>query len=124
VIRGLELGFLDILANEYADVTPLLMQLFDFDDKTKTYNLRKDRKFKTHIPLESRVRYFVVSYLKRMEHLNRHPTFDELVLNIMPLLKNGITPEYQTILKVLETVAVRVGADGWRLIKSEQLHLL
>ena len=42
----------------------------------------------------------------------------------MPLLKNGITPEHQTILKVLETVAERVGTDGWRLIHGEQLQLL
>jgi 16S rRNA G966 N2-methylase RsmD len=120
VIRGLELGFLDILAKEYADLTPLLMQLFDFDDRTKTFNLLKNRKFKTHIPLELRVRYFVVSYLKRMEHLNKNPHFDEIILNIMPLLKNGITPEQQTILTVLEIVAERVGTDGWRLAKGGQ----
>jgi hypothetical protein len=123
VIRGLELGFLDILAKEYADLTPLLMQSFEFDDKTKAFNLRKDRKFKTHIPLESRVRYFVASYLRRMEHLNRNPAFDEIVLNIMPLLKNGVTPEHQTILKVLETIAERVGIDAWRLIKSPQQEM-
>src|ERR1700730_7875898 len=123
VIRGLELGFLDILAKEYADLTPLLIQSFEFDDKAKTYNLRKDRKFKTHIPLELRVRYFVVSYLKRMEHLNRKPTFDDIILNIMPLLKNGITPEHQTILNVLESVAERVGVDGWRLTKGGQQDL-
>jgi len=123
VIRGLELGFLDILAKEYADLTPLLMQSFEFDDKTKTFNLNKDRKFKTHIPLELRVRYFVVSYLKRMEHLHRNPTFDEIILNIMPLLKNGITPENQTILNVLESIAERVDADRWRLINSAQQEL-
>jgi hypothetical protein len=106
VIRGLELGFLDILAKEYADLTPLLMQSFDFDT--------------THIPLELRVRYFVVSYLKRMEHRNRNPRFDDIILNIMPLLKNGITPEQQTILNVLESVAERAGTDGWRLAKGGQ----
>jgi hypothetical protein len=26
-----------------------------------------------------------------MEHLKRSPNFDEIILNIMPLLKNGIT---------------------------------
>ena len=31
VIRGLELGFLHILAKEYADLTPLLMQSFEFN---------------------------------------------------------------------------------------------
>jgi 16S rRNA G966 N2-methylase RsmD len=123
VISGLELGFLDILAKEYADLTPLLAESFEFDDKTKTYNLRKNRKFKTHIPLEFRVRYFVVSYLRRMQHLNQNPTFDNVVLNIMPLLKNGVTPEHQTILKVLETVAERVGADRWRFVKDPQGEL-
>jgi 16S rRNA G966 N2-methylase RsmD len=123
VIRGLELGFLDILAKEYADLTPLLVESFEFDDKTKTYNLRKNKKFKTHIPLELRVRYFVVSYVRRMEHLNRNPTFDEIILNIMPLLRNGITPEHQTILNVLESVAERVGADCWRLTKRGQQEL-
>ncbi|HEV2380840.1 MAG TPA: DNA methyltransferase [Terriglobia bacterium] len=124
VIRGLELGFLDILAKEYADLTPLLMEAFEFDDKTKTFNLRKNKKFKTHIPLELRVRYFVVSFLKRMEHTNKNPTFDDIVLNIMPLLKNGMTPEHQTILNVLESIAERVGADRWRLTKAGQQELL
>ncbi len=63
VIRGLELGFLDILAKQYADLTPLLMQSLDYDKQTKRYHSRNDRKFKTHILLELRVRYFIVSYL-------------------------------------------------------------
>jgi len=124
VIRGLELGFLDILAREYTDLTPLLMDTFEFDSKTKTYNLRPNSKFKTHIPLELRVRYFVLSFLKRMEHSRKHPTFDEVILNIMPLLRNGTTPEHQTILKVLEKIAERVGADQWRLYKDSQRELL
>lgn len=123
VIRGLELRFLDILAKEYADLTPLLMESFELDDKTKTYTLRKNRKFKTHIPLELRVRYFVVSYLKRMEHLNRNPTFDEIILNVMPLLKNGITPKHQTILNVLESIAECVDEDRWQLRKGMQQEL-
>ncbi|WP_348269423.1 DNA methyltransferase [Edaphobacter paludis] len=124
VIRGMELGFLDILAREYTDLTPLLMEAFEFDEKTKTFNLRKNRKFKTHIPLELRVRYFVVSFLKRMEHMHKDPTFDDIILNIMPLLKNGITPEHQTILNVLTKIADRVGTDRWRLSKSGQQDLL
>jgi 16S rRNA G966 N2-methylase RsmD len=124
VIRGLELGFLDILAREYSDLTPLLTDTFEFDIKTKTYNLRKNSKFKTHIPLELRVRYFVLSYLTRMQHAKRNPSFDEIVLNIMPLLKNGITPEHQTILNVLEIVAERVGADQWCLHGGAQQELM
>jgi 16S rRNA G966 N2-methylase RsmD len=123
VIRGLELGFLDILAKEYSDLSPLLLSSFDFDPNLKKYNLRKTQKFKSHIPLEMRVRYFVVSYLKRMEHLKKSPTFDEIILDIMPLLKNGVTPEHQTILKVLESVAERVGIDRWRPSKAGQQEL-
>ena len=123
VIRGLELGFLDILAKEYADLTPLLMSSFEFDAKTETFNLHKNNQFKSHIPLELRVRYFVVSYLKRLVHRHEYPTFEEVILNIMPLLKNGITPEHQTILSVLEKVAEREGADRWRYVESPQQTL-
>jgi hypothetical protein len=41
----------------------------------------------------------------------------------MPLLKNGVTPEHQTILNVLEAVGERVGADSWRLNKTGQQEL-
>jgi hypothetical protein len=41
----------------------------------------------------------------------------------MPLLKNGVTPERQTILNVLEASAERIGADRWRLAKSGQSDL-
>jgi 16S rRNA G966 N2-methylase RsmD len=124
VIRGMELGFLDVLAKEYADLTPLLTQSFEFDTGTQTYTLRRDRKFKTHIPLELRIRYFVISYLKRMRHRNFDPKFEDIIFNIMPLLKNGITPEHQTILNVLETIAERIGTDRWRLIEGKQQELL
>lgn len=123
VLRGLELGFLDVLAKEYADLTPLLIQSFDYEEKTKKYHIREDRRFKSHIPLDLRVRYFIVSYLKRLEHRNEHPTLDDVVLNIMPLLKNGVTPERQTIHNVLERVAERIGKDRWRLIKTGQGEL-
>ena len=41
----------------------------------------------------------------------------------MPLLKNGITPENQTILNVLRTIADTVGKDNWRLKRKGQLEL-
>jgi hypothetical protein len=34
-------------------------------------------------------------------------------------LKNGITPEHQTILTVLEDIGERVGEDSWRLKNNE-----
>ena len=123
VIKGLELGFLDVLAKEYEDLTPLLRQSFEYDETHKLYHIKSDRKFKTYIDLELRLRYFLVSYLRRLEHQSQYPTFDDIVLHVMPLLKNGVTPERQTIENVLHKVGERVGENRWRLLKKGQAEL-
>jgi hypothetical protein len=38
----------------------------------------------------------------------------------MPLLRNGVTPEKQTILNVLEHIGERVGKDCWQLKQTGQ----
>lgn len=58
-----------------------------------------------------------------MAHQKHYPTFDDIVLNIMPLLKNGLTPENQTILSVLEKIAIRIGHDRWKLKSEDQVDL-
>ncbi len=115
IIKGLELGFLDLLKKEYSDLTPILLENFDYDESTEKFKLHKDTKFRSHIDVKLRIKYYLISYLRRMERTNQIPHFDEIVLNILPLLKNGTTPEHQTILTVLEDIAERVGDDGWRL---------
>lgn len=123
IIKGLELGFLDLLKKEYSDLTPFLLGHFDYDDKTEIFTIRQNQKFKTHIDLSLRIRYYLISYLRRMELEKKMPAFDNIVLQIMPLLKNGTTPEKQTILNVLEDIAERVSNDGWKLKKDGQLGL-
>ena len=49
IIKGLELGFLDLLKKEYSDLTPLLLDLFDFNEEKEIFSLRKNTKFKTQI---------------------------------------------------------------------------
>ncbi|OGU70829.1 MAG: DNA methylase, partial [Ignavibacteria bacterium RBG_16_34_14] len=115
IIKGLELGFLDLLKKEYSDITPLLLQHFDYDDETEIFTLKADTKFKTHLDERLRIRYYLISYLRRMEREGRYPHFDDIVLDILPLLKNGMTPENQTILGVLEDIAEHTGEDRWRL---------
>lgn len=124
IIKGLELGFLDILSKQYQDVTPFLTTYFTYDDKTKKFHIPQKKTFKSRIDVRLRVRYFLISYLRRMAQHGVFPTFDEIVLNIMPLLKNGITPEEQTILNVLEQVAVIIGDGRWKLAKDQQINLL
>lgn len=122
IIKGLELGFLDLLKKEYSDLTPLLLDLFDYDNETELFGIKQNKQFKTHVDLKLRVRYYLISYLRRMEIEKKMALFDEIVLAIMPLLKNGITPESQTILSVLEDIAHRAG-EGWRLNADGQATL-
>ena len=124
IVKGLELGFLDLLKREYTDLTPILMNNFDYDEKTETFCIRENTKFTTHIDVRLRIKYYLTSFLRRMERENRSVTFDEIVLEIMPLLKNGTTPENQTILSVLEDIGQQSGGNYWTLKRKDiQLDL-
>jgi len=123
IMTGLELGFLDILSKEYKDLSPILNEHFDYHKDTDTFHIPENKKFKTNIPLDLRIRYFLLSYLRRKENNKELPTTDEIILDIMPLLKNGITPENQTILKVLERIADHVGDEKWKIKKEGQQSL-
>lgn len=123
IIKGLELGFLDLLKKEYSNLTPFLTENFDYNKETEKYTLKPEAKFKTQIDERLRIRYYLISYLRRKEREGVFPTFDEIVLNILPLLKNGITPENQTILSVLEVIAEHIGMERWKLKRGGQLTL-
>jgi 16S rRNA G966 N2-methylase RsmD len=120
IIKGLELGFLDLLKKEYTDLTPLLLEKFDFDSTTEKYSIKKDTKFQTHIDVRLRINFYLLSYMRRMEREGHNPSFNEIVFAILPLLKNGITPEHQTILSVLMDIAEPVDNDSWRLKKLDR----
>jgi hypothetical protein len=117
ILKGLELGFLDLLKKEYSDLTPILTNNFDYDTNTELFTMR--RSFTTHIPVELRIKYYLVSYLRRMEREGITPDFEDIVFNIIPSLRNGKTPNNQTVLKVLETIATRIGDDGWKISNGE-----
>jgi hypothetical protein len=123
IIKGLELGFLDLLKKEYSDLTPILLNSFDYNAETELFTIRKDAKFMTNIDVRLRVKYYLISYLRRMKRENKTSTFDEIILYILPLLKNGTTPENQTVLSVLEDIAERVGQESWQL-KQEKAPTL
>lgn len=58
-----------------------------------------------------------------MEREGKAVTFDEIVLEIIPLLKNGTTPENQTILSVLEDIGQKSGDGCWSLKKGNSTQL-
>ncbi|MDR1459205.1 MAG: type I restriction enzyme HsdR N-terminal domain-containing protein [Bacteroidales bacterium] len=121
IIKGLELGFLDLLKKEYNDLTPLLTSNFNYDDEAKIFTIRKDTRFTTNIDVHLRIKYYLLSYLRRKERENKTISFDEIVLEILPLLKNGTTPENQTILNILEQIAEHTGEGCWRLKRERTL---
>lgn len=123
IIKGLELGFLDLLKKEYSDLTPILLDNFDYNEDTQIFSIRNNTKFKTHVDVKLRIRYYLISYLRRMEREGKNPTFDEITFTILPLLKNGTTPENQTISKVLEDIGEHIGEDKWRLRTGGQQRL-
>jgi 16S rRNA G966 N2-methylase RsmD len=125
IVKGMEFGFLHELSREQHNVPKLLRDNFDFNKKKQVYQIRKNTRFKTTIPLELRIKYYLLSYMRQMQRQNINPRFDDIVLNIMPLLKNGITPKHQTILGVLEMVARHVGDARWELIEQQlELNLM
>jgi len=123
IIKGLELGFLDLLKKEYSDLTPILFESFDYDKNNQLFTLKKNEKFKTKIDIRLRIKYYLISYLRRVQIEKRTATFDEIVFHIMPLLKNGITPEHQTILNILEDIGDRIGEGEWVLKEVGQYNL-
>ena len=121
IIKGLELGFLDLLQKDYKDLTLILLDGFNYDNETELFTIK--HKFKTHVDLNLRISYHLIAYLRRMERENKPAHFDSIVLDILPSLKNGITPERQTILNVLEDIADRTGDDSWLLRQKGQTSL-
>ena len=123
IIKGIELGFLDLLSKKYDDLSPMLDSYFYLDDETQKYHLPKNKKFKSAIPVELRLRYFLLSYLKRKRLERVDPDFSEIVQDIMPMLKNGLTPEEQTILNVLRELARELPSGRWRLRDAGQQRM-
>lgn len=66
-------------------LTPILLDNFDYDEKTELFTIKKDTKFKSNRDIKLRIKYYLISYLRRMERENKMTTFDEIVLNILPL---------------------------------------
>nr|WP_283249659.1 DNA methyltransferase [Helicobacter turcicus] len=116
-IKGLELGFLHELGEDYTDLRPLINSNFDLDETNGKYHIKKGQKFKSHaIPLELRTKYFLLSYLRGAKRQNKKAYFDDICLEIIPLLKNGVSPSEALIKEVLDQIAIANKDTGeWRL---------
>ena len=119
--RGLENGYLHLLAKMGDNFLIFVNQNFEYNMQDKKYRIKSGTKFKgSSVPLEDRTRYFIVSYLGRCEIEGRKAIFDEICFEVIPLLKNGVTPDDRFIKEILEEVAtLNKKTGGWKLKTSE-----
>ncbi|MDI9407748.1 MAG: DNA methyltransferase [Candidatus Pacebacteria bacterium] len=118
---GTEFGYLDWLHRNEGELLDIINQGYEFDPKTEKYNLKPNQGFKTHIPTEERVGYFIRNCLMKHQRQNSYPSLETIVSEVMPYLKNGTTPTDQTIIRVLGQVADRYGRDGWQIKGNNRL---
>ena len=63
IIHSLELGFLHEMS-KYKDIKNFL-EKFHFDDASEKYHIKENKKFVSTIPLDKKIKYFLISYLKK-----------------------------------------------------------
>lgn len=121
-INALEMGYLHTLAKDCVDLTPIINENFDYDEKSGKYHIKRGQKLKGHdIPVEKRAHYFIISYLRSCARQNKGVSFDDICLECMPMMRNGVTPSEAMIKGILEKIAIKIG-DKWHL-KREDMGL-
>ena len=67
------------------------------------------------IPLEVRAHYFITSFLNHCKKIGRRAFFDDICLEVIPKLSNGVTPDNKYIKDVLEEIAICDSNGEWKL---------
>ena len=85
----------------------LLTKEFAFDTESNIFRITSisSKKLGSYIPLSDRVRYYLISYLRK----EKRATLEELIPYILPRVINGETPSGQEILKELKSIAIYDG---------------
>jgi DNA modification methylase len=116
----LENGLLGEVSSKIGDVTPILQQEFDYDAANKTWHVKPGRRLGCHVPLERRIRFYVVDFLNHRERIGKPATIDDIVLNVLPKLKNGSQPRKQKIVEEIKKIASPVEGKYWVLWDNPQ----
>ncbi|MBD5165771.1 DNA methyltransferase [Helicobacter sp.] len=116
VIKAMNNGYLHEIADKFANFIPAINERFDCDENQK-YHLRENASFSNYgIPLEKRVEYLIRTILSKAKSQNKSIKFDDLVLSVIPLSKNGIQASNKLIKEILNEVAIEDESAGeWRL---------
>ncbi|MCF3604847.1 DNA methylase [Planktothrix agardhii 1806] len=121
--KFLENGLLGQVKKQLDDITPILKEEFIFSELDYLWKIKPDTKIGCFIPLEDRIRFYLIDYLQFLERQGQSATFDKIILNVMPNLINGTTPANQTILNVLEKIAYSPDGKHWQFGKSDIIQM-
>lgn len=119
----LENGLLSEVKKEIDDITPLLREEFYYSELDNLWKIRPNTKIGCFIPIEDRIRFYLLDYLKRIEREGKAAHFDRIIFSVMPNLINGQTPPNQTILNILEKIAFSPDGKHWQLGQSNSMQL-
>ncbi len=117
-----ESGLLGAVSNEVDDINKILKASFDYDTAGK-WTLKKKTRLGCHIPLENRMKFYLMSCLNKAKSENKKLTIDEIIMGVIPYLRNGITPSNQQIITELKKIAKSRDDQIWELNISNQLKL-
>lgn len=116
MIKAMDEGFLDELSEKFSLIMPIIEQRLDFDRETKKYHFSDiDPHKHFQIPLEVRAHYFITSFLNHCKKIGRRAFFDDICLEVIPKLSNGVTPDDKYIKDVLEEIAICDSNGEWKL---------
>lgn len=116
-------GYLQEVTEKVSDFGDVLKEYFDYDTEFKVWKIKAKTKLGSHIPLDKRIKFYLESAFNKAKRLNQQLTIDEIVPEVMPYLRNGITPENQDILSELEKIAYSPDGNHWELNVYSQLTL-
>lgn len=119
VVKLLENGLLGIVKTRIGDIAPFLQEHFVFSELDECWHLPRNFKIGSFIPVTDRIKFYLTDYLRRAAKVNEIATIDHIVMNVLPQLINGDTPEKQTIIGVLKEIAFSADGETWLLKQAE-----
>ena len=113
----LDSGLLNTVSEKPDDFNQLLKTNFE-QTENGSWRIKSTTKIGCHIPIEKRIEYYLISCLNRAEKEGRKIGIDEIVMEVIPFLRNGMTPSNQDIISELKRIATSTDAMTWALIKT------
>jgi len=108
--------FFDAASKKMGDILAILESDFELGED-ELWQIKAGRQVGNFIPPRLRIRYYVMSYLRKVGKAN----FDSIVTTIFPLLTNGHQPTREDIADVLKEVAISHDGVNWELRSDSEL---